>query len=253
MKRLLALIALCLPIYLFAQGFGSFSHDQPYLAKDISSASSAPDPQIYGAKYWWRFHDMPTNSFVTNWSDTISGSIWTNGSVGATRPTNSSLGVYFTRASSQNLTNFGNPEIATNSTHFLIINRTATTSFQYMLSYDTGGGFNIAWYTLGSLFLEFDAIPYVNGQIANNSWTDIALVIKKPDQTMTYYTNGVPALTNTLISLTTPRWWKLMGGHSSGGYYGGYIREVADWTNSLSASNVMVMHQYATNKYGYSP
>jgi hypothetical protein len=40
MKQLLALSAICLPVYLFAQGFGSFSHDQPYLAKDRTASGS---------------------------------------------------------------------------------------------------------------------------------------------------------------------------------------------------------------------
>lgn len=34
MKLPLSILAVCLPLYLFAQGFGSFSQDQPYFAKD---------------------------------------------------------------------------------------------------------------------------------------------------------------------------------------------------------------------------
>ena len=50
MKRLLALAAICLPIFLFAQGFGSFSHDQPFFAKD--AAASGITPQTLAANHW---------------------------------------------------------------------------------------------------------------------------------------------------------------------------------------------------------
>ena len=42
MKRLLALTAVLIPLYLFAQGFGSFSHDQPFFAKDASGSAFGP-------------------------------------------------------------------------------------------------------------------------------------------------------------------------------------------------------------------
>ncbi len=48
MKRLLLLPLLCFPLWIFAQGFGSFSHDQPFLS---SSAVSAIPPSCNGAEW----------------------------------------------------------------------------------------------------------------------------------------------------------------------------------------------------------
>lgn len=57
MKRLLALLAICLPICLFGQGFGSFLSDPPYLAKDRAGAS-IPTSSIYA---WYDAGQFLTN------------------------------------------------------------------------------------------------------------------------------------------------------------------------------------------------
>lgn len=60
MKRLLALVALCLPIYILAQGFGSFTHDQPYFSANTSSQSNDP-PDFPNAFVDYDVGDTNTN------------------------------------------------------------------------------------------------------------------------------------------------------------------------------------------------
>lgn len=66
MKRLLAFLALCLPIYILAQGFGSFTHDQPYLAKDATGSGS----NYFYIKYDVSALGYPDGTLVTNMPDT---------------------------------------------------------------------------------------------------------------------------------------------------------------------------------------
>lgn len=69
MKRLLTFLALCLPIYLFSQGFGSFSHDQPYLARSLAAAANPCEfqpPSLTNQMMFW--FDAGTNVVSTNGS-----------------------------------------------------------------------------------------------------------------------------------------------------------------------------------------
>ncbi len=75
MKKLLLVIVVCVPLYLIAQGFGSFSHDQPFLAKDFISGSST-NP-FSNAQYWYTASNGPAN---INGASTNSGTVtsWSN-------------------------------------------------------------------------------------------------------------------------------------------------------------------------------
>lgn len=247
MKQFLVLAAFLIPVYMFSQGFGSFSHDQPFLAKD-TTASSEINPQALAANYWWRYHDMPTNISVTNWSDTIRGSVWTNAS--ASIPTNSSIGVRFDKANSQQLTNSG-IDFTDLSMTWLILQRTSDGSFQYILSKDNGGALNLAFFADNRIFLEQVSVSKFDGTIAVNTWFDLAFVSDSVNGVSYFYTNGVPAVTNSPnISVTS--FWRFLGGIAAGGFWNGNLREMAVWTNTIvTSSNIFELHKYATNKYAY--
>jgi len=66
MKRILASLALCIPFYLVAQGFGIFGKDQPYFSDDTTSASLPPAPDtIPGLSYWWDFTDAAKTTITS--------------------------------------------------------------------------------------------------------------------------------------------------------------------------------------------
>ena len=65
MKRLLVLPLILLPLWLFAQGFGSFSHDQPFFAKDV--VAGGVDPYAVDLYEYWSFNDATVSG--TNYGE----------------------------------------------------------------------------------------------------------------------------------------------------------------------------------------
>ncbi len=78
MKRLLALAALLIPICLFSQGFGSFSHDQPFFATSLSSGGNTfPTTNLL----IWYEADVQTYSDPSSTIPSTNGGVvlrWTN-------------------------------------------------------------------------------------------------------------------------------------------------------------------------------
>lgn len=86
------LLIVFLPLSCFAQGFGSFVYDQPYLAQEFG-AGTWDLSLLPGMEHWWHAGDL-TNGAVTYWDDRISGSRATNNGTVAL-PTKDTNGVHF--------------------------------------------------------------------------------------------------------------------------------------------------------------
>lgn len=249
----LLIIALCVLLTVKARAQIAPGALHRLIGNPSASTSGLP---VNGVGYWWVSSDMTTGQFVTNWVDRIIGSAWTNGATGDTRPTNSALGVHFDRTKSQNLTNSG-VTFATGvqpSSHWVIINRTAVNVFQDFL--DNANSGVLEW--------MFDNVQRYNVTISSsgknlsisptNSWVDWLVVMDTGGSAIYFYTNGLPGLTNTTAPTSSAQPWKIMGGIPASGYFTGYIRELAVWSNTvLTASDAVKLHTYATNKYGYTP
>lgn len=77
---------------LHGQGFGSFSHDQPFLAADAATSTASTPPRT-NLQAWWHWEDV--NTYATNWVDRITGYSLTQAVV-AVAGTNDGVGIYFT-------------------------------------------------------------------------------------------------------------------------------------------------------------
>ncbi len=271
MKRLLALAALLIPIYLFGQGFGSFGHDQPFFARNITSSANGPCYSSYGSAIpcpSLRFvsSDLPINTAVSSWVDRVQGVAFTMVDT-AQQPTNSASGVGF--GGGQALTNQAGVLFSTNpvpsillisNTVFIVMqpvtktgdqyilgnDRTTTEGYGYQLNNATGlGRFNKFPGTLYSLFNytasnRFDLI-HISPTNYAGSW-------------MTGYTNNIASIdanqTAFLFRMHVIGGVPLLGAAG----YKGYIQEIAVWTNQvLSLTERSNLHHYATNTYLFSP
>ena len=207
---------------------------------------------ISGIAFWWVAGDNTVNAAVTNWVDRIQGSIWQNGDA-AKRPTNTSSGVHFVRASSTQLTNSsllaGDP-----STCFLIFDMDAIVGFQDFLdTVPSSGAYAIGVNSSGALYTFTTPTLRANGIVPAGAWVDAVIVSGlAPGGDTDFYTNGVHSSTVT-GSFETPG-WGCLGGNSANGFLGAYLRELIIYTNTaLGGTDVSNLHYYATNTYSYTP
>ncbi len=256
MKRLLALASLLIPITLFSQGFGSFSHDQPFLAANISSGVSDPTNALpFGIGYWWVASDL-SSSPVSTWTDRVSGFILKQTS-GANQPTWTTNGVRFTAASSQFMVTNGTPGIfwkflntAGNlgDTMLIILDR-ASTGEQYVFS-QNGGGQILGWFSGAAGLWNISATSF--GTTTTGKWYDF-LYAGTNAAAFNIYTNGVLGVNSAMNARSPSDFGRL--NTPTGFYYDGTIKEIIVWTNvigftSVQASNI---HWYSTNVYKYTP
>src|SRR6187402_2326475 len=125
MKKLLASLALCIPFYLIAQGFGIFGKDQPYFAEDEVSSGGGPQVDLTNIFGWW-----------------IAGSNTFQNVDGTDPATNGSLAKYWGDVSGNgyNLTNgSGGPMLVTNVIDGEPVMYFGTNAFPLLFG-DTGGG-----------------------------------------------------------------------------------------------------------------
>ncbi len=258
MKRLLALAALLTPICLFSQGFGSFSHDQPFFA--LTSSSSSPfTPYQINPIHWWVHTDANTNNAKTNaWIDRIQGQFALQTTAGS-QPFNTSTGFNFTATPYFSTTNnSGQPSVS-----MFILLFHATTDFQYPVAFGFGGdGFTL---NTGSTNLGWTGSAVGGSQFIRKPptdvWMDVVSVVST-NSGLPYiliYTNGVLQLSNVNnTAFLSVDGNVTIGARRNDGLqpFNGVIREVLFSTNnytdggSLAATN---LHWYATNTYHYSP
>lgn len=233
------------------------AHGQPSpinrRALAIAGLASSTTPATLGANYWWVYTDMASGINVTNWIDRIQASVWTNGFVDATRPTTDANGVLFNRANSTVLTNSG-VSFANTSTHFVIVKRTSASAFQDILDQANSGLLEWFWNNASQwLFSVSSANRLVDGNTSGTTaFFDMVMVTDGNGNVSDLYTNGVSAKHDAVA--IPAGIWKIMGGIPNNGFFGGYFKEMAVWTNvNLNTTKIGQLHTYATNTYGYTP
>lgn len=222
----------------------------------ISGLATGPftPRSLPGLGYWWVFSDMPTNINVTNWVDRIQSSVWTNKNTDASRPTNSSLGVHFKRSSQQWLTNELKAVFDTNSSHFLILERTTAGGFQDILDCKNTGDSELMMFNDNKL-TWWGGAQQADGVPPLSAFFDFCFMPSLAENKIRWYTNGLASNTNNSTAIPANFCsWGWLGGIAFSGYFDGYIKEILIWTNRvLSSSEIAQLHTYYTNLYGYTP
>lgn len=227
-----------------------------------SAAAVIPGPTNISSRMfrWWVSRDVAAGVTLSNqWVDRIVGDpMWQmNTSVS---PTNSVIGAYFKRASSQFLTNsagVGGYDVGN------ITGRGSNDTFYFVIRPNGTAGFNIVFCPLNDTQgpdMVASVLHYggnISGDytvctLAANTTNDVVATFGITKTT--WYTNGVPCITNTTTSVDDFAYTR-MGGRSSLGFYDGYISENGIYTDLLfSASQVVDLHKYLTNYWGqYGP
>ncbi len=241
MKQLLAISTLLIPICLFAQGFGSFSHDQPFLGG--GSASSGDVMPRRNLAFWWVASDL-SSSPVSIWTDRIQGRNLTQ-ATGANQPTlTNGAGINFTGAQWMELTNTIN---LTKGDALLVVARPmASTGTFAEIVFASGAGFGYFW--LNSSDLDFnDSGGVIVTPVSFNK--NYELLYAGTNGIITLYTNGV---VGPAFALTQTATFSLISKHTSQPYYfNGRIEEIAIWTNVafLTSQEVAEVHQGVTNRW----
>jgi len=263
MRSLILSLTLLLPLLVGAQGFGSFSHDQPFLAADVVSGGQNPPPFYSALAFWYHAGDL-TDSSPTEWPDHVfSGQRWITSVAGApSLGTNGSGHVYVTFSGTQTMTNevaFPMPD--------------STCVFCVIVAFDGGpanqsylmgqtGIVNNYWYwtTAPVPTWRLNATTtYTYGSAVSNDgrlidyfdvWTD-HLAIR------TWYTNNIQSFASAGNVFNPESTTYMIGSRAqptSSFVFVGQVYDIMMWTNVASSSAVRdAAHDWATNTYGFSP
>ncbi len=250
MKRPLALSAFLLPICLFAQGFGSFSHDQPFLASSSTGGSTPPD-FLTGLALQWVSSDVATNTKLAKWPDRIQTNNATQATVGFQCTNRAGFGVRFDEANNNwfDITNF--TANFTNGVYvFLCTMDTIGANDRAIFGVIPNTSALIGQHTDGNLMYGA-AAGTTAAKFRNNTLSEVILASIQGDTNLTAFTNGVMAQTNLNYDANFTVGY--MGRRNGFNWMNGYIREIRYYTNKITLSNVQSIHASLTNTYGYTP
>lgn len=254
MKTLLAILCL-LPTLCFAQGFGNFRTDQPFLGQDATSAASALLPV---AEFNWTYTNQPAGDF-TYWPDNIHSNTFTP-YYSTTVPVFDATGLYWQTPTTTRrmITNQWWPDCTNRAIAFIIrwddngAAANIAARSRYADSY-----FNL--YKSVTTNLTYASSDILIPKLTFGQWYDLVMVCSNGGGSQFYWnfwTNGQVANSRTAVGNSNYIVVRLgaAGNEVTSGSFQGYIKELSTWTNvidwSLMASN---FHYYATNTYGYTP
>lgn len=247
---------------LHGQGFGSFSHDQPYFAKDVVTSTGVTPADK--ARWWWVASDLTADARVSIWTDRISGATLTNAD-SSTQPlqTETNLAVLFKDTRNDSLTNnvtAKNSYYTNDCTIWFIVQLLTSTENGHII--DGNEISDIQWSRLanGTLFYRYGLDALDTGpQLAMSTWYDVAIVSQRTEihgaNSIIWYTNGISCKTNSGREFGDQG--ILIVGNNPGGTtasYNGFIQELAFFSDTnLAPAYISQLHTYRTNTYGGSP
>jgi hypothetical protein len=272
MKKLLASLALCLPFYLIAQGFGIFGKDQPYFADDLAVSTPIVFPHTNQVKYIWVSSDT-TNGSIFTWPDRIVP-LRLGQSSATDTPTNVLGASYFPNANDSDFKYVTNTSISiaiSETPAFMIVTSNAQPKFRASNNYGhfwdhhtSGQGFRLYSNSVSSV---------VTWGLATNSNTEV------PEITLADYPVNIPQGVQAMFFIQTNGYWacytnrvlsKTLSGTFSGFNYvttmlgrgrswpntssfGGYVLHLIVWTNSITftAQDITDVFDFTTNLYGH--
>lgn len=257
MKRLFAFLFLLLPIYLFAQGFGSFSHDQPFFANSTGIASIPGIPPVLA--FHWKASDISSNDPVATWTDRVSGFnlVQTNSLF---QPTNdSTYGVCFDGTKSLEFAT--TLKIPTNSSVF-VSGYFSSVPHNQIIVYSTNGNEGLYINATNQVITRYAGNDYGRTSVLNP--TNLLTVgyttrLVSGNLSVVSYTNGILNASNYIIgsaatSFDTVGGWS---GRQVGNAYGeldyslySFITDIMVWTNAiLTNANFVYLNAQAQAAY----
>lgn len=250
MKRYLLLQLLLLPLWLFAQGFGSFSSDQPFFAKDVAASSAPSLPS--GIAFRWVASDL-TNTPVALWTDRIQGRNLVQ-ATGANQPTWSTNSLVFDNSGSQfmTLTNPVSLNMGATGTNALLVVYSANqiNITKWVIDSDDAGHDAFLWQNFGGSM--FAGAVNLGPQAAAGKNREYLYGGSQNPFANNHYTNGL----FVVASSTYNAFWTYLGRKENGTFpWWGTVKEIVVWTNvtsSFSTNEVAQIHNYVTNTYNPS-
>lgn len=248
MKRFLLSLALCL-----------VSHAQPFIGRAFLPLNSGvPGPQsINHIRLYWNYLDISTNNapISGNWLDRIQG-YGLGQATAANQPTNTPFGVRFTGTAGYYLTNQPTFEWVDNGAAdqgaiwvaYFPLNQSAATG--RMINDTSNYGLDAT--SVGALNYEGEvgSNPRTFGGFYPTAILNTLAINITEGSTNAFYTNTVLSLGPT-TSGQPANAQTYVGWDASGvDYFAGYILEMAWFSNQLSAAEMTILHNYATNQYG---
>lgn len=251
MKTLLSLFLACSCL---AADYGLKSAPVVVSWTPLSVATFSPI-SIPGLQYWWVAEDNPTNATVQTWADRIQTNNM-NQPNASWSPTNSSKGLYFNGSDWYNVTNVSF-DFTNNTSYFIVLNANDVDAQRVLFCKD-GTGTSLRLYMSDNLIggpphvAVWDNLGSGGGgcKIVLGSDYDITCA-SNPIGTNVWFTNGISAALDYNAYDGNAYYF----GMRPAGFniYQGYIREICIWTNHISTNQVLLLHKYATNKYGVYP
>lgn len=250
MVKVISLLFCFLSLLVNGQGFGSFSHDQPFLAKDAASEETGlPTTKM---AFRWVASDL-SSSPVATWTDQIQAVQATQS--GALRPGWATNGVYFD----------GSDDALVIATNAVVLSLNDDVGGQvdailFVGNSTAEGGAHMVLGTDGTTDQHFLQAPGPRFYAGNGSYVTLAYPLGTPIDLLFWthaaYTNGVLSVTNVNINVASTHSLIRMG-KSGGDLYpfSGTINELVVWTNigdaGFSASQIAQIHRYVTNTYSF--
>ena len=199
------------------------------------AAPTAFTPQsIAGMAYFWNYSDLSAG-VVTTWTDEIQSANW-NTAVGSVGPTNGASGVYFLGtlgALTPQMTNAPGFTIASNFTFWIVFKDDNSSSSGYKTLMTVGSSLGFWLQNPGGgkqmSFYFSAANHYYSSVLNNNEYYDTVW------SNGNGYTNGVSYGTTTIKTDATT--FNTIGRDAAGDYFGGYVKFIGIWTNSITGSD----------------
>ncbi len=226
-----------------------------------SAAVVIPGPTNISTKMfrWWVSRDVTVGFTVSNqWTDRIVGEkTWQMNT--AVSPTNAADGIKFVRASGQFLTNeqgsvgwdIGSVVAPFSGDTFYFVFIPDGVSSEEELFTEFSGGHGISM-NGANLRYAGNVSGGPNSILALASTTTNDVVVTLSPTKTTWYTNGIPARTNTTGGVDDFPYTKM--GNGTLGAFGGKIGENGIFTNVIfTLTDVAALHKYLTNFWKYSP
>ncbi len=258
MKRLLAITALLIPIYLFAQGFGSFSHDQPFLAGSQSSSVPSLLPNLFE---YWKMDYSPNGVVLLGSVGTtnlvISGLNIATNQVGiisnSVHIAGSSSGILYnqhpvmdSKSNSFSVTMWfynGGPVDESNGQTLVGRWDPGASNFKWTLFYSTPSPDGLAFYWQNGAGTLANTTLFPRG-VMTNQWVFLSVGWDLPSQKMWWSTNGASKIENTMLYgfSSSPLAFEIGNVNSGNQGLVAYIDEIGYWTNTLSNSDINYLY-----------
>jgi hypothetical protein len=204
-------------------------------------------------RYWWVHTDMSTNTKVSTWTDRIQSAILEQ-STASLQPSNLAAGVQFdgTDWLLNNPTFKMTNAVYTNEQSFfaIITPTTPSASWGFFLgSSDSTFGDGLGTENDGEFFFSGAVGSLSMGTFTTGDPVDFAFT--SDEGSNNYFVDG-SLVSGPVSGQGLWQYQEYVGKHDSfAAFYAGYIRELIFFSNALTSSDILNLHNYGVATYGY--